>query len=58
AVASAALVALAQSLADTPRPLAALLPWAVVLAAYGCFTRQCADEVGDTLRLVRRLRHG
>ncbi|MCW2745488.1 MAG: hypothetical protein JWM48_2038 [Mycobacterium sp.] len=35
------------------RPLAAVLPWTVVLAAYGCFTRQCADEVGDTLRRLR-----
>lgn len=49
-----ALVALQLALGGD-RPLAAVLPWCVVLAAYGCFTRQCADEVGDTLRRLRTL---
>ena len=38
----------------TARPVVAVLPWAVVLTGYGCFTRQCAAEVGDTLRRMRR----
>lgn len=58
AAAGAVLLALLQAAVGTDQWLAAVVPWAVVLAAYGCFTRQCGDEVGDTLRRVRQLRHG
>ncbi|HEU0102745.1 MAG TPA: hypothetical protein VFR07_10545 [Mycobacteriales bacterium] len=52
---SLALVAL-QAALGTPRPLVAVLPVVVVLTAYGCFTRQCADEVGKPLRRLRQSR--
>ncbi|MCU1595952.1 MAG: putative rane protein [Frankiales bacterium] len=32
------------------RPVAAAATWAAALALYGCFTHQCADEVGKPLR--------
>jgi hypothetical protein len=57
ATGTAALAAL-QAALGTDRPLVAVLPVVVALAAYGCFTGQCADDIGKPLRRLRSLRRG
>ncbi|MCU1672448.1 MAG: hypothetical protein JWN77_561, partial [Frankiales bacterium] len=54
AVAAAAVLGAVQALAAVERPVVALVPWLVALALYGCFTRQCADEIGHPLRRLTR----
>jgi hypothetical protein len=53
--AGAAVLVLVLAAAGTARPVLAAVPWLVVLAAYGCFTRQCADEIGHPLRRLAPL---
>jgi hypothetical protein len=49
------LLALVLAAAGAAEPLVATLPWAVALMLYGCFTRQCADEIGKPLRRLTSL---
>jgi hypothetical protein len=54
AVASAVVLGALQVLSGTDRTAVAVVPWLVALALYGCFTRQCADEIGHPLRRFAR----
>jgi hypothetical protein len=55
APALAGAVALLQAASGLDRPVVAALPMLVVLAAYACFTHQCAAEVGRPLRRLEPL---
>lgn len=57
-VAGAVALLLLNATTGTPDPLVAILPWLVVMAAYGCFTRQCSDEIGRPLRRLQPLLRG
>jgi hypothetical protein len=55
APAVAVAMALLLAAAGLDRPFVAVLPVLVVLAAYACFTHQCAAEVGHPLRRLELL---
>lgn len=54
ATAAALLLGAAGMMTGVERPWVSVLPWVVALALYGCFTRQCADEIGHPLRRLSR----
>jgi hypothetical protein len=55
AAGAALVLGLVLNAAGLDRPAIAVLPWVASLALYGCFTRQCADEVGEPLRRLAPL---
>ena len=54
-IGAAALVVVLELAAGTDRALVAGLPLLVVVAAHGCFARQCTDEIGRPLHRLQPL---